>query len=711
MKKRAKVPVILQMEAAECGAACLGMILASHRLYVPLEKLRVQCGVSRDGSNAANIVKAAQFYGLSVKAYKKEPEQLRQLSLPAIIHWNFNHFVVLTGFNKKGAVINDPACGKTLVPFAVLDKAFTGIVLCFEPGAQFEPGGAKRKVSGFLKERLKNNYPAIVFILLISLVTAVVSIVLPAVSRLFIDKVLIAKNISWLTTIVTVMGISALILAVALFLEGLYLNKLKAKLALTSDATFFWHMLSLPIEFFAQRYTGDLISRQDSNEAAAELLCKKVAPLVINMAMALIYLGIMLVYDGLLAGACILITALNCWLLIYSGKKRADDTRVEKRNQGQYIGVVASGIEMIETIKAGGMEERSFEKWMNYGAKHINSASKANGRSIVSTQAQMALIMLLNFAILFLGVLKILEGQFTIGILIAFQGFLSAFLSPVGDIVENINQFRQLGGHIERIEDVLNYQPEVDLTDNSNPSGLAKLSGNVEISGLRFSYSPLTRSLIEDFDLSIKRGQSIAIAGASGGGKSSVVKLIAGLYSPNAGRIEFDGHTRSDIARQVFSRSLAMVDQDIVMFEDSVLNNITMWQDYPFEQVLNAARDACIHEDIISRPAGYSAMILEGGKNFSGGQKQRLEIARALVKNPDILILDEATSALDAETEKRVMEAIKRRNITCIIVAHRLSTIRDCDEIIVLDKGKIVERGTHEQMKNANKFYTKLLEN
>lgn len=714
MPKIAKVPVVMQMEALECGAASLCMILAYYGKWLPLEQVRADCGVSRDGSSAKNVLLAARTYGLKSAGYRMEPAALRGIDLPAIIHWNFNHFVVLNGFKKDKAVLNDPARGTVQVTLDEFDKAFTGIVLRFEKTDDFVPEGKPKGVWEFAKKRLRGTAASFAFVILTGMLTAGIGMITPVFSRVFMDNILSGKNPEWLMPFITAMALTLVFQFVAGAIEGVYWLKIEGKLAIEANAAFMWHVLRLPVEFFSQRFAGDIVSRQSSNQSIVSTLIGKLAPIFMNVCMLVFYLTVMLSYSITLSIVGIVAVLVNMFVLNLVSKKRMNMTRVMLRDGGKLSGVTMSGFEMIETIKASGAENGFFERWAGYFAKQCNSQvefSRANQFYGIIPQflQQMA-----NIGVLMIGVYMILDGDLTIGMLIAFQGFLSSFLSPVNQLVGVGQSFIEMRTEMERVEDVMNYKPDVEdtgcpITDKGQ---LEKLKGGIDINNVTFGYNKLSAPLIEGFSLHLKPGGSVAFVGGSGSGKSTLAKLISGLYKPWSGEIRFDGRGREEINRGVLTGSLAVVDQDIVIFEDTVINNITMWDESVEETaVVAASKDAQIHEDIMQREDGFFHVIKEGGKNFSGGQRQRFEIARALAQEPSILILDEATSALDAKTEQLIMEAVKARGTTLIIVAHRLSTIRDCDEIIVLDKGKVAERGRHEELIKSGGQYAMLINN
>lgn len=709
----AKVPVVMQMEALECGAASLAMILAYYDKWIPLEQVRSDCGVSRDGSNAANVLRAARSYGMIAKGYRYEPEELKKYGkFPCIVHWNFNHFVVLNGFKKDKAVLNDPAKGNYTVSMKVFDESFTGICLMFEPGDNFEPSGKPKSMMSFARERMKGSAVAVAFVILTSIISNLIGIINPAFSRIFLDRLLTGVNPEWFMPFIMALALIGIIQLVVSWISAVYSLKINGKMDAVGNTTFMWKVLRMPMEFFSQRMAGDICQRQSSNSNIAKTLVSTFAPLLLNTIMMIFYLVVMLRYSLVLTLIGLISIVVNFFVSRIISAKRVNITRVQMRDAGKLAGTTVAGIEMIETIKAAGAENGFFEKWAGYQAS-VNTAQVKYARlNQYLGLIPSAVSGITNIAVLMLGVYLVIQGEFTIGMVMAFQGFLSSFQAPAMTLISAGQTMQEMRTEMERIEDVMKYPTDVEYAEDEKDDGreYSKLSGNIELKNITFGYSKLAKPLISDFNLTLKPGQRIALVGGSGSGKSTIAKLISGLYKPWSGEILFDGKPMSEIDREVFTGSLAVVDQDIILFEDTIANNIKMWDKSieDFEMIM-AARDAQIHEDIMLRENGYQYKITEGGKDFSGGQRQRLEIARVLAQDPTIVILDEATSALDAKTEYEVVKAIKDRGITCIVVAHRLSTIRDCDEIIVLDYGEVKERGTHEELMKQGGLYTKLV--
>ena len=712
-KGAAKVPVVMQMEALECGAASLTMVLAYYGKWIPLEQVRADCGVSRDGSNAKNVLRAARSYGLTAKGYRMEPDVLKKEGkFPCIIHWNFNHFLVLCGFKGDKAVLNDPAQGHYTVPMEVFDKAFTGICLMFEPGEGFGPGGKPKSVMAFARQRMKGTGEAVAFTVITTVIASLIGIIRPGFSRVFLDRLLTGVNPDWVTAFLWGLAGLTIVQIVIAFIQAVYSARINGKIAVVGSSTFMWKIMQLPMEFFSQRMAGDIQQRKGTNAAIASSLVSTFAPLVIEAAMMVFYLVVMLRYSVLLTLVGVLSILINSVLSRVISDKRVNITRVKMRDSGKLSGATVSGIEMIETIKASGAENGFFEKWAGYQASVSLQETNFTKLNQYLGLIPQIVATLTNTAVTILGVYLVMEGQFTIGMVMAFQGFLASFMAPAQQLIAAGQTLQEMRTQMERIEDVMQYPSDVVYAGKAadEDETYQKLSGAIEMKNVTFGYSRLAEPLIRDFNLTLKPGSRVAFVGTSGCGKSTLSKLISGLCQPWSGEILFDGKPMTQIDRSVFTGSLAVVDQDIILFEDTIANNIKMWDASieDFEMIM-AARDAQLHEDIMQRDGGYNYRITEGGKDFSGGQRQRIEIARVLAQDPTIIILDEATSALDARTEYNVVKSIKDRGITCIVVAHRLSTIRDCDEIIVMDRGQVVERGTHEELYALNGFYTKLV--
>ncbi|MCA9987299.1 MAG: NHLP family bacteriocin export ABC transporter peptidase/permease/ATPase subunit [Anaerolineales bacterium] len=710
--RRHKTPTLLQMEATECGAAALGSIMEYYGRVVPLEELRQACGVSRNGSKASNILRAARAYGFEAKGYRRSPEKLAAGELPVIIFWNFNHFVVVEGFAGNRVYINDPAKGPRVVSYEEFDESFTGVVLTIRPGSDFQAGGRRESLVGALRQRLRGSSSALSFLFLATLCLTILGLVIPSFTRIFIDRILVRGLDSWILPLLIAMGVTLLFSLVLNALRQHYLLRLETKLAISGSSQFLWHVLRLPVDFFLQRRAADISVRVYTNDQLAQLLSGQVATNLLNVFLVLFYVLVMIQYDLLLTGVGVLIALLNMLVLRLIARRRVDMSHQVVNEQGKLTSVSYNGVQMIETLKATGREGDFFARWAGHQAKVINAQQKLAVSSELLAALPGLLLSINTALILVLGGLRIMAGELSLGELIAFQALVLSFLAPVNQLVSLGDRLQQTESGMNRVNDVLRYPAETETAVAVADSEVIgqKLSGRIEIRDLSFGYSQLDEPLIENFNLTLNPGARVALVGGSGSGKSTIAKLVAGIFQPWSGQILFDGQARADIPKTRLKNSLAMVDQDIVLIEGTIRQNLTMWDEtIPDAWVVRAAKDAAIHEEISSRHNGYDHAISELGSNFSGGQRQRLEIARALANNPSILILDEATSALDPVTEKTIDNNLRRRGCACIIVAHRLSTIRDCDEIIVLENGRVVQRGTHDEMIRVDGPYARLI--
>ena len=710
---KAKVPVVMQMEALECGAASLAMVMAYYGKWVPLEQVRLDCGVSRDGSNAKNILVAARSYGFEAQGYRCELDSIRSsMSYPCIIHWNFNHFVVLDGFKGNYAYINDPARGEVKVTMEDFDASFTGICLAIQPGKDFVPGGKPKSMLQFVRSRLKGAGIAVAFVLLSTVIGYLFSVINPVFTGFFMDRLLTGENRELLIPFLGLLALMGAAQVASAWIQAVYSLKINGKMAIVGSSTYMWKVLRMPMEFFSQRMAGDILQRQGTNASIASVLVNTFTPLLLNTIMMIFYLVVMLRYSVMLTMVGVITIMLNLLVSQIISAKRVNITRVQMRDAGKLASATVSGIQMVETIKASGAENGYFQKWAGYQASVNTQNVKYMHINYYLGMIPSLLSSFATAAVMVLGVWLTMQGRFSLGSIMIFQGFLSSFMAPAMTLISAGQTIQEMRTEMERVEDVMQYPTDPNYSDEplKEDADYSKLSGAVELKDVTFGYSRLGKPLIQNFSMSMKPGSRVAFVGTSGCGKSTLSKLISGLYQPWSGEILYDGKHISEIDRSVFTGSLAVVDQDITLFEDTIANNIKMWDDSieDFEMIL-AARDAQIYDDIMARDGGFEGRLTEGGKDLSGGQRQRLEIARVLAQDPSIIIMDEATSALDAKTEYELVKAVKDRGITCIVIAHRLSTIRDCDEIIVLDKGVVVERGTHEQLYAKGGYYTELI--
>ena len=713
-RRVAKVPVVMQMETLECGAACLAMVLAYYGRWVTLEQLREDCGVSRDGSTAVNVMKAARSYGLIAKGYRFEPEMLRKKgTFPCIIHWNFNHFVVLDGFKNGKAYLNDPGSGNITVSMKEFDESFTGICLLMRPGEDFREGGKKASVLSFARSSMQGAHGALALVIITTFIACLAGILMTGMSRVFMDQILTGYDSDLLAPFLSILVLIAVIRIVTGAVQAIFLLRMEGKTAAVSNAGYMWHILHLPMRFFSQRMAGDLQQRKQMSSTIAASLIETLAPAVIQAVMLVFYFIVMLRYSVPLTMIGVAGILLEMIIARVISTKRINITRKQLMSEAKLQSATVAGVDMIETIKAGGAENGFFSRWSGYQAS-VNAQevkyAKLDARMGVLPQFINSLI---SVFVIGCGAFLTMNGDFTAGMLLAFQGFLTAFTEPAMTLIGAGQTLQEMRTNMERVQDVFDYptDPCFETTEEKRQdSGYGKLVGEVELEHVTFGYSPLAEPLIKDFSMHVRRGGSVALVGASGCGKSTLAKLISGLYQPWSGRVLLDNRDINEIDRYVLTGSLAVVDQDITLFEDTISNNIRMWdgtiEDF---EVIMAARDAQIHETVMQRGGGYRYKMSEGGSDFSGGERQRLEIARVLAQDPTIIILDEATSALDAQTEADVVRSIRDRGVTLIVVAHRLSTIRDCDEIIVLEHGDVAERGTHDELFALNGKYTELV--
>ncbi|MCC5872062.1 MAG: NHLP family bacteriocin export ABC transporter peptidase/permease/ATPase subunit [Gammaproteobacteria bacterium] len=718
-KRRVRLPVVLQMEAIECGAAALASILAYYGRHVPLEQLRHECGVSRDGTKASNILAAARRHGMKAKGFSMEPEAIAKLKPPFIVFWTFNHFLCVEGWDQRHVYLGDPALGRRRVTHAEFDEGFTGVVLVFEPGPNFECAGHRPNTMELLTSRLKGLGTGFAYVLLASLGLVIPGLLIPAFSRVFTDYFLIRGELAWGPVLLAIMLVTAGVAMAFTQLQQNGLLRFQTRFAISGAARYFWHVLRLPLGFFTHRFGGDIGGRGSLNDSVADLISGKVATVLLSLLTLLIYAVVMLQYDVVLTLLGVVFALFNLIAFALVSRRLVESHQKLVLDEGRLQGAEMRGLQLQDSFRASGTAGLFFERWAGYHTKVVNAQQRLAVTQTLLTNLPLLFAGLASAAILTVGGLRIMDGELTVGMLVAFMALMAAFLAPVTAIVGIGSELQQIQGDMLRLNDVLE-QPLDPLmaaqTRVSSPpadcvGADGKLRGHVALDRVTFGYSPLGEPLIERLSIDIPQGRRVAIVGGSGSGKSTVGKLLGGLLLPTAGSIRFDGVPLAEVPHNLFRSSVAMVDQDISLFQGTVRDNITLWDDTISEhRVIEAARAAAIHEAIAERPGAYEHRVAEGGRNFSGGQRQRIEIARALVGKPSVLILDEATSALDADTERSVMDHIAREGITCIVIAHRLSAIRDCDEIVVLDHGRILERGSHDDLMARDGAYRALVE-
>ena len=710
---RVKVPTILQMEATECGAASLSMILAHYKLWLPLEKLRQECGVNRDGSKASCVIRAARNRGCNANGYRWKADRLKEVGkFPLIIHWEFNHFVVLEGIKGDTVYLNDPAMGRRTVKWDDFRTSYTGVALDVVPNENFKPEGRRYNIFKAVAEKLAQDKWAALFILLLNMGMIIPGLASPVFSQIFLDDILTRKHPDWMFNFCLAMTVSWVVCGAMTWLQAVILTRWQRKLTLADSSSFFWHLLRLPMQFFNQRYAAEVASRVGFNESIAGVLSGPAATAVLNLLVAIFYLLLLLQYNVTLTIIGVFFSSIDI-IIFFALRRHLTDLNMKiQQDAGKGYGVTMNGLMMIETIKANGNESDFFAKWAGYKAKVLSASQDAAIWQMTATIIPTLLGGINGALIMTLGGFSIMDGAMTAGMFMAFQNLMGSFQAPVNALLGLGSTLQSTEMQMQRLDDVRRYEiDDLNCREEEVSDRVDRLNGDLELRDIDFGYSPLEKPLLSKFSLHIEPGHWVAVVGESGSGKSTVAKIVTGIYEEWSGEVRFDGKIRREIPRAAIVNSVAAVDQDIFQITGTVTENLTLF-DSSIEkaEVIRAAKDACIHEDILQLDKGYDSQVSEGGLNFSGGQRQRLEIARALAINPSLLILDEATSALDPMTEQIVLENIRRRGCSCLIVAHRLSTIRDCDEIIVLERGVVTERGTHREMMKHDGPYRRLIE-
>ena len=698
-----RTPTVLQMEAVECGAASLSMVLGHYGRHVPLEELRIACGVSRDGSRASNLLKAARSYGLTAKGMQMDLAALADVQGPAILFWEFNHYVVYDGMGRRlgrrGVYINDPAKGRRFVPMEEFDGSFTGVVLVLEPGHGFERGGRRPGVLGAMPARLRGTAGTMPAAVLSSLLLVAVGAAVPALSRQYIDLFLIGGQTSLLTVLFAAMGTCVLLTLVLTWLQQANLLHGRIVSSTLSSARFLRHLLRLPVTFFSQRSPADLVQRLQSNDQVAETLARDLAAAGVDAVVVVLYAVLLYTYDAQLTFLGIGVALLNIVAMRLVVRLRATRTAKLRADTARLTNTSYTGLQLIETMKATGGEDGYFRRWAGQHAATLEEQQRLGVPSAWLGVVAPTLATLNSALILWIGGMRAVEGGISVGLLVAFQSLVTRFTAPLTRLNGVAGRIQDFAADVARLKDVENFQADPIYARPGAGDSARRLQGHVELENITFGYSPLDKPLLTGFDLTVGPGRQVALVGGSGSGKSTVSRLISGLYSPWEGVIRIDGQRLEDIPRGALAASVSFVDQDVFLFEGSVRDNVALWDpSIPDEAVVEALRDAALYDVVTRRPGGIHSKVEQDGRNFSGGQRQRLEIARALVRRPSILVLDEVTSALDAETELIVMDNLRRRGCACVVIAHRLSTVRDSDEIVVLQHGTIVERGRHDEL-------------
>ena len=703
--RRAVTPLLLQTHATECGAACLGSVLAYFGRWVPLTELRGTCEVGRDGSTAAGLKRAAEHYGLECSGWSVEVQHLRQMPPPMILFWEFNHFLVLEGFDRKWFYLNDPATGRRKLSAKEFEAGFTGVALKFQRGPEFQPGGAPSNLRQRLPQWLSGASSGLAHAIACGLLLAALALTVPFAASLFVDRV-VGENEPWGLLLAGALAAAGCLVYGIAWLKGWFLRRLAIRMSIVFGNRCVSRLMQLPVEYFSHRLVGELTARISSIDRIAWSLSELFLGLMIDIAMSGVFLAVMVAFDPWLALIVLGLTLLNALLLRPVARARSEEAVALRHEQGLLTGVGTLMLSHADTLRMTASEDRMFGRWGGHQARELRAHQRFAELGNIIAATPDLLTILGSAAVLAVGATRVMADEMTLGVLLAFYLVSVLFLEPAGRLVEFALERQKLLTDMQRLDDITETPRDPGLARaRKMPEGIAtfdgrlRLAGHVELRDVTFGYNRSRPPLIENLSLVVKPGQRVAVVGPSGSGKSTLSRLVAGILHPWSGEILFDGRPRHEIPAEVLSRSLSMVDQHVVLFSASVRDNLTLWNSaVPDDDIVAAARDASIHDEIIGRPLGYSTRVDEDGGNLSGGQRQRLEIARALVGNPTVLILDEATSALDPSTEARVDDALRRRGVSCLIVAHRLSTIRDCDQIIVMNEGAEVQRGTHDEL-------------
>ena len=719
----AQVPSILQIEAVECGAASLGMVLASMGKWVPLSSLRAACRVSRDGASATGIMQAAEDFGLEPHGRMASVEELQDNPVPAIVWWKHRHFVVLEGAKNGRFHVNDPALGPMKYSQEYFAQNFSGAVISFTPTEKFEKGGKPYRTLPSLLSRLTGAQRGVWFAIIAGLLAMFPGLLLAPVSSTFINDVLDVNQRTFLPFLLGALVFVIVTRMLLISLEYKALAKVQARVAFGNNAEFLMRMFRLPLLFFASRNIGDLVQRMGYSSAVAQLLAGSLAASLISLIAVVAYIAMMIFYSWILALIVVLLTTVNIVALRAVVKRRTVGQGLLMSESGHLQSITIGTIQSIETVKASGIERDVFAQWTGQQTKVVNAEASFVTPTAIISAVPTVVSMLTTTSILIVGGILVVQGDLALGALLAFQALVAGIVAPVNMLVATASQIQTIQVDLQRLDDVLDHdvddrfhasdRPTAPTTslDDVKSASMRPLSGEVTLTDVEFGFTKGDPPLITGLSLTLTPGHRVALVGPSGAGKSTIGNIISGLYMPWSGSVTYDGRTITEIDPNVMSLGLAKVDQTIMLFAGTVRQNITLWDEsVPEELVIKALEDAQVLDRVLQRPNGLDTEVIEGGLNFSTGETQRLEIARGLVRNPSILVMDEATSNLDTTTEKAMDDAVRARGCSTVVIAHRLSTIRDADEIIVLDRGGVIaERGTNDSLLAQGGIYARLV--
>ncbi|MYB34961.1 MAG: ATP-binding cassette domain-containing protein [Gammaproteobacteria bacterium] len=717
-KQRVVTPLVMQMHMTECGAACLSSILAYFGCWVPLSELRNLCGVNRDGSTAAGLVRAARLYGLDCSGRSVNARHLLDMPLPQILFWEWKHFLVLEGFDGKRVFLNDPAMGRRVLSLEEFEAGFSGITLVFKLTPDFQPGGKPPGLFQRLPVWFQGSGSSIAYLLLSALMMAVLVLLAPITVGLFVDHILIGTG-QWGLLAAGILVVVAILVYFLSWIKQQCIKRLTVRMSILIGNRILTKLFRLPVEYFQHRLTGDLTNRIMSIDKISRGLYSDFIGLLIEATMSTVFLIALFYFDTTLASIILGLVILYGISTSIVERMRHDANVVLRREQNVLTSEGMLMLQQADNLRMTATDDNFFSRWSGHQARELRARQHFAEFGYINSATPGLFMILAHAAVLAVGANQVIAGQMTLGSMTTVYILAGMLFISIGRFPELTDGWQTISLGLQRLEDIMESEEDPrfrnhDTRDNTTATlnGRLKLSGYLELRGITFGYDRGRPPLIKDFNLVIKPGQRTAIVGKSGSGKSTLTSLVSGSHEPWSGEILFDGLPRENIPLQVMIRSLSMVSQEPFLFSATIRENITLWNyAVPDNILVQAARDACIHDRILSCADGYATQVDEGGGNFSGGECQRLEIARALASNPTILILDEATSALDSSTEKSIDDAIRRRGMSCLIVAHRLSTIRDCDEIVVLDEGVAIQRGTHEQlMAEVDGLYLELVQ-